>query len=130
MGTTPRGIVYPDPSSQPRRQDLEDLALSTDAAIVPIGGQTEVELFSASGLGSGNAISINVLFPEAFEEIPTVWANLAGFVTGSGFARVRQCDNITLTGFRLAVSNLGPSAATFTDLPVRWWAVYGLPWMG
>lgn len=33
MGTTPGGIVYPDPSAVPSRQALEDLAVSVDSAL-------------------------------------------------------------------------------------------------
>lgn len=39
MGSTPRGIPFPDPSTPPRRQAFEDLALGADAAIgTALGG--------------------------------------------------------------------------------------------
>lgn len=39
MGSTPRGIPFPDPSTPPRRQALEDLATGADTAIgAALGG--------------------------------------------------------------------------------------------
>lgn len=61
MGTTSLGIAFPDPSEPPRRQDLEDLATSADAAIaaaVGSGWVTYTPAWTASGtnpsIGNGS----------------------------------------------------------------------------
>lgn len=57
MGTTTRGIVYPDPSTPPRRQNLVDLATSADSAIGASVGMTPTTYAPALGgvtLGNGS----------------------------------------------------------------------------
>lgn len=56
MGTTPLGIEYPEPSSQPRRQALQDLAESADDAIIAaVGGAwTPYTSTATAGLTIGN----------------------------------------------------------------------------
>lgn len=123
MGTTPRGIVYPDPSSQPRRQDLVDLAISVDAALPGFTYQSAVVNLSGSGIASGGTVIANITFPEPFDAAPAVWAVGAGFASGGGFLGVRACDTVTPAGFRLVVANYGPNPATFTSFPYRWIAL-------
>ncbi|HWJ11828.1 MAG TPA: hypothetical protein VNS46_20775 [Nocardioides sp.] len=123
MATTPRGIVYPDPSSQPRRQDLEDLAESTDAALPDISYQTGVVNLSGTAIASGGFVTAIVTFPTAFADPPAVTAVGAGFASGGAYLAVRAVDTVTATSCRVVVANYGDAAATFTNFPYRWIAI-------
>lgn len=75
---------------------------------------------SGTSIAVGGTVTVNVTFPEEFDIVPTVTASGSGFASGGGFMIIRSCDNITTTGFRLVVANIGNSAATFTNLPYQW----------
>lgn len=63
MGVTASGIVYPDPSDVPRRQDLQDLATTAEAAI-----STLPRPFASRGLMANQALPIST-----FTEV--LWTN-------------------------------------------------------
>lgn len=57
MGTTSLGIAFPDPDEPPRRQDLEDLATSADAAIaaaIGSGWSTYTPVWATNGATQPN----------------------------------------------------------------------------
>lgn len=53
MGTTSLGIYYPDPSGVPKRQDIQDLATTTNAAILTAAPQSAWSTYSAAWTSSG-----------------------------------------------------------------------------
>ena len=85
--------------------------------------QSGTVLMSMSAVASGGTQTATVTFPVAFASTPAAFAICSGFVSGSSFAVVKAVDSVTTTQLRIVLANLGSSAATFTDLPVRWIAL-------
>lgn len=73
----------------------------------------------------GTAVS-TIEFPVEFSVAPAAWAIKSGFVSGSSTSSITAVDNVTTTGCRIVVTNLGTAAATFSNLPIRWFAQLAL----
>lgn len=97
MGTTSKGIIYPDPSGVPRRQDLQDLATSADTAIPSIQSGTSTSVTVAGG-ASG---TVTVTFPTPFASTPVVVgvSNQQWFSTAA--------SGVTATDATFAIRNIG-----------------------
>jgi hypothetical protein len=83
---------------------------------------TGMMTFFGTSLSHGNTISGTDTFPVTFPSAPVAWGIRAGFVTGASNIIVAAVDSVTTTGLRVVLMNAGPSVATFTDLPIRWFA--------
>ena len=118
MGTTNRGLVYPDASDSPERKDIQRLAESVENTML-----TGVVNVSGSSVASGGSVSVSVTFSRAFASAPRVVACGASWVTGGSFLSVRQCSSVTTTGFVLHIQNNGSAAATWTNFQFQWIAI-------
>jgi hypothetical protein len=82
------------------------------------------DTISGTSVASGGTTTTTITFPVGrFTQPPIVTCTLSGFVTGSGFAVVRQVDTITTSTARAVIANLGTGTLTFTSLPFQWHAV-------
>ena len=120
MGTTSRGIIYPDASGVPSRSALQALATSTDTAIgqvaALVGGmkiQAGYTNVSVSGLTGTKTLTYPVAF--AGTAIPiAVAANRADYYATVGSANATSCQ--------LTVTHYQGSSAT-TTVAVHWIAI-------
>lgn len=131
MGTTSKGIVYPDPSAVPQRAALQTMAETTDAALVALaallGGQKVQHgtiAISGTSVASGGAANAAVTFPTAFTGTPRVFVSMAGIPSGAGYLVARTSGaSTTSTGVGIYVYNTGSAAATWAPLAVNWFAI-------
>lgn len=101
-------------------------AVESDVAVLEAGRKplyTGTLLFFMTAIPPGTVVFGDATFPVgAFSSAPAAWAIKSGFVTGSTQVVVSACDQVTASGCRVVLINIGPSNATFTDLPIRWFA--------
>lgn len=130
MGTTSRGIVYSDPSGIPKRADIQTLAESADAAIAAVaallGGQKVQHgsiSISGTSVAAGGQVNSAVTFPSAFTGTPRVFVSMTSAPAGTNYLVARTAGSTTSTGFSIYVYNTGTAAATWTNLPISWFAI-------
>lgn len=76
---------------------------------------------SGAAIGVGGAAVATINFGTTLAAVPWgVRCWVSGFVSGAGSIQIRNVDTLTTTSFRVVVANLGTSAATWTDLPLKW----------
>lgn len=83
---------------------------------------TGVLFFFMTNVPPGGTALGDVTFSPTLPATPVCWAIKNGFVTGSSQTIVSSVDNVGVTGCRLTLLNVGSTNATFTDLPIRWFA--------
>ena len=120
MGTTSRGIVYPDPSGVPSRAALQALATSTDTAtgqVAALVGGMKIQAgytnVSVSGLTGTKTLTYPVAFAGTAIPIAVV-ANRADYYATVGPS--------TATTTQLSVTHYRGTAAS-TTVAVHWIAI-------
>lgn len=105
MGTTSRGIVYPDPSGVPSRAALQTVAVTADAAIgqvaALVGGQ-KIQAGYTNVSVSGMTGTITLTYPVAFAgtAIPiAVVANRSDYYATVGSSTATSCQ-LTVRHYR------------------------------
>lgn len=99
---------------------LEGRATALEGSVKPL--YTGMFLFYMTNIPQGGTATGVVDFEVDFPVLPACWAIRAGFVSGGSLTMVSMVDNVTTTGCRVTITNMGPTDATFTDMPVRWFA--------
>ena len=113
MGTTSRGIPYPDTSDvvDDIRGDMQALAEGADAALGAESRRTKSGVQAVALSGSPGAGYVDIAFTTPFASIPRV---VAGIQTGPPSGGYVYCwaANITASGFRLSVMRSNTTTTT------------------
>lgn len=119
---TAAGFPYPNPDEPVANMDLSIKQLAEQCDARTVQKLSGTALLSMAAVASGGTATATINFATPFLTAPDAFAQVAGFVSGSGFAVVRAVDSVTTTQLRIVLANFSTAAATFTDLPVRWTA--------
>ena len=114
MGTTTKGIQYPDPGGVPSRSALQTLATSTDTAVEAwFRGRFRSGTTTVVTDGSGTAV-VTVTLATAMAVAPLAVVGTVNSPVNDG-TKLR-IDSYTTTGFRLIVTG----GAASTAIPIAW----------
>lgn len=124
MGTTTNfALPYPsgDDMVMAGNDAIQDLAEDLDE-LLPVSGAATI---SASSVAAGSLTNVTINFGTTFPRTPkAVIVYITGFVSGSSLALIRGTSSITTTQFLLTWVNASTGSMTFSNMPIRWVAIF------